>query len=368
MPRPIVAKIYPSAIAHNLDIIRQNAPRSKTFAVIKANAYGHGIAHVYPGLQAADALALLDIEEAITLRQLGWRKPILLLEGFFDVSDLALGFMYKLDYVVHTIQQVDMLQAFLSTQMVPGKSLPCIFLKFNSGMNRLGFDAAHYAKAYQVLRGLQHAGKISGVIHMTHFANSDHIDGVTQPLARFLELTKNYPEAKTTSNSAAILWHADAHLDWVRAGIILYGASPSGVFADIANKNLQPSMSLGSRVIATQTLSAGDAVGYGGTFVANQPCKIAVVACGYADGYPRYLAKPSPVWIHGQRAPVVGRVSMDMITVDVTHVDAHVDVGDAVELWGKNLPIDDVAQCAQTIGYDLLCAVTKRVKFEVQLS
>ncbi|MGL4766536.1 MAG: alanine racemase [Formosimonas sp.] len=359
MPRPIVAKIYPKAIAHNLEKARATT-HAKVWATIKANAYGHGIERVYSGLHPADGLAMLDFAEAQLVRELGWDKPVLMLEGCFSANDYQMAQALNLTVVIHHAAQIDWLAAAQLSQPLD------VYLKMNSGMNRVGFAPADYAAAYQRLRALPHVGAIT---LMTHFANADLPNGVTQPLQIFNQTTAPLLQAQPTiqrscSNSAAILRHAKAHFDWVRPGIMTYGGSPFGDMS-AAQCGLQAAMSLESEVIALQHIKKGDAVGYGGQFVAPRDMTIGVVACGYADGYPRHAPNGTPVVVNGVRTTLAGRVSMDMITVDLTDVP-NAAVGAAVELWGQNLPIDEVAQASGTIGYELMCALALRVPVVVE--
>lgn len=354
MPRPIIAKIYPKAIAHNIEVAR-SASKAKVWATIKANGYGHGIEHIYSGLQNADGLAMLDFKEAQQVRQLGWTKPILMLEGCFSPDDYQMAQSLDLTVTIHHNVQIDWLLAAHLQQTIN------VYLKMNTGMNRVGFAPTDYHAAFARLRGLPHVGEIT---LMTHFANADLTDGVAAPLQLFNQTTApimaDYPNIpRSCSNSAAILRHADAHFDWVRPGIMTYGSTP---FADqtAAICGLQPAMSLQSEIIAVQHIKKGDAVGYGAKFIAEHDMTIGVVACGYADGYPRHAPNGTPVVVDGVVTGLAGRVSMDMITIDLSDVPNAI-VGAKVELWGQNLPIDAVAQAAGTIGYELLCALALRV-------
>ena len=363
MPRPIEAHIHSDALAHNLARARAAAPDARVWAVIKANAYGHGIARVYAGLRGADGFALLDIDEAETLRALGWRGPILLLEGAFEPRDLEACSRLKLWHVVHRKAQIDWLARHKTDHAHR------VFIKLNSGMNRLGFAPAAFRAAHARLGALPQVDEIS---LMTHFSDADGAAGVAAQMAVFAEATRDLPGERSLANSAAVLRHAAAQgvaADWLRAGIMLYGSSPDFPQHDGAHWDLQPAMTLRSRLIATQTLAAGDSVGYGSSFRAPAAMRIGVVACGYADGYPRHAPgldeHSTPVLVDGVRTRMVGRVSMDMITVDLGPVpDAR--EGSEVTLWGRGphggvLPIDEVAQAAGTVGYELMCALAPRV-------
>ena len=339
MPRPIEALIHTDALAHNLRRARQAAPDAKVWAVVKANAYGHGIERAHP---------------------LGWRGPILLLEGCFEPRDLELCSRLNLWHAVHHEAQIDMLAAHKTH--APHR----VFLKMNSGMNRLGFRPEAYRSAWLRLSGLT---QVEEITLMTHLSDADGARGIAHQLAVFEQATHDLPGERSLANSAATLRFApnDAAVrgDWVRPGIMVYGSSPDYPDKSIADWDLQPTMSLRARLIATQELRAGDSVGYGSSFVAQAAMRIGVVACGYADGYPRVVAPDTPVLVDGVRTRLVGRVSMDMITVDLTPVPA-AGVGSEVTLWGRSaggslLAIDEVARAAGTVGYELMCALALRV-------
>ena len=363
MPRPIEALVHPPALAHNLGRARAAAPDARVWAVVKANAYGHGIARVFEGLRGADGFALLDLTEAELLRSLDWRGPILLLEGAFEARDLELCSRLNLWHVVHCQQQVAWLAAHKTQQ--PHR----IFLKMNSGMNRLGFTPAAFRSAWVRLNALPQVDEIS---LMTHFSDADGARGVDHQLTAFAAATHDLPGERSLSNSAAILRHGINEAirnDWVRAGIMAYGSAPDFPVHDIHHWGLQPTMTLRSRLIATQQLQPGDTVGYGSSYQAREAQRIGIVACGYADGYPRHAGTDTPVLVNGVRTGTVGRVSMDMLAVDLTPVP-QADVGSEVTLWGRGpalagrpavLAVDDVAQAAGTIGYELMCAVAPRV-------
>ena len=351
MPRPLLATIHTAALANNLAVARRHAPNSKVWAVVKANAYGHGLARAFPGLRATDGFGLLDLEEAAKLRELGWAGPILLLEGFFRPTDIDVIDRYSLTTTVHCDEQLRMLEMARLSKPIN------VQLKMNTGMNRLGYTPEKFRAAWERARACPGVGQI---VLMTHFADADGERGIAEQLATFERGAEGIAGGRSLSNSAATLWHPNAHFDWVRPGIILYGASPSGVTAAIEGTGLQPAMTLASELIAVQTLAAGQTVGYGSTFSAPGPMRIGVVACGYADGYPRCAPEGTPIVVDGIRTRVVGRVSMDMLTVDLTPCPA-ANVGSRVELWGPQVPIDDVARACGTIGYELMCAVAQRV-------
>jgi alanine racemase len=351
MPRPLLATIHTAALANNLAVARRYAPNSKIWAVVKANAYGHGLARAFPGLRATDGFGLLDLEEAVKLRELGWAGPILLLEGFFRPTDIDVIDRYSLTTALHNDEQMRMLEMARLSKPVN------IQLKMNSGMNRLGYVPEKFRAAWERARACPGVGQIT---LMTHFSDADAERGVAHQLEAFERGAQGIAGARSLANSAATLWHPASHFDWVRPGIILYGASPSGVTSDIDGTGLQPAMTLTSELIAVQSVPKGATVGYGSAFVAQTPMRVGVVACGYADGYPRVAPEGTPVIVDGARTRVVGRVSMDMITVDLTPCPS-ANVGARVELWGGALPIDDVARACGTIGYELMCAVAQRV-------
>ena len=359
MPRPIEAVIHTAALAHNLGRARAAAGAARVWAVVKADAYGHGIRNAFEGLRAADGFALLDLAEAGLMRELGWRGPILLLEGCFEPRDLEACSRLGLWHVVHCAEQIDWLAAHKT------QSPHRVFLKLNSGMNRLGFRPEAYRSAYARLDALPQVDEIS---LMTHFADADGARGVAQQVATFEAATRDLPGERSLSNSAAILRHGLDN-DWVRAGIVCYGSAPDHPAHDVRHWGLQPAMTLRSRLIATQSLQAGDSVGYGSTFTAARSMRVGIVACGYADGYPRHCASGTPVLVDGVRTTTVGRVSMDMLVVDLGPVPAS-GIGSEVTLWGRGpagaiLAIDDVASAAGTIGYELMCALARRVPVRV---
>ncbi len=358
MPRPIQATIHTQALAHNLSRCRHYAPDARVWAVVKANAYGHGIERVFDGLRGADGFALLDLAEAQRVRALGWRGPVLLLEGVFELRDLELCSRLDLWHTVHCEQQIDMLAAHKTN--VPQR----VFLKMNSGMNRLGFRPEQYRSAWTRLNALPQVDEIS---HMTHFSDADGPKGVAAQMAVFENATRDLPGERTVSNSAGVLRHAGvpAASDWVRPGIAVYGSAPDYPENDAQHWSLLPTMTLEAKIIAVQNLQAGDTVGYGSSFSAEGPMRIGVVACGYADGYPRICPTGTPVLVDGVRSRTVGRVSMDMLSVDLSALPT-ARPGSSVTLWGRAangtiLGIDEVAAMAGTLSYELMCGLTARV-------
>ncbi len=377
MPRPIEALIHTTALAGNLARARAAAPDARVWAVIKANAYGHGIERVFEGLRGADGFALLDLAEAERVRALGWRGPVLLLEGCFEPRDLESCSRLNLWHVVHCAEQIDWLAAHKTHQ--PHR----VFLKMNSGMNRLGFRPEAFRSAWARLNALPQVDEIS---LMTHFSDADGARGIRHQLAAFDAATRDLPGERSLSNSAATLRHApemtdlnppgfglddgtQIRNDWARAGILCYGSAPDFPAHDIHHWGLQPTLTLRSRLIAVQQLQPGDTVGYGSSYTASAPQRIGIVACGYADGYPRHCGTDTPLLVDGVRTGTVGRVSMDMLAVDLTPVPG-CGIGSEVTLWGRGpgdtlLAIDNVARAAGTIGYELMCALAPRVPVSV---
>jgi alanine racemase len=368
MPRPIYAVIHQASLRHNLNIARQTMPDSKVFAVVKANAYGHGIERVYSALSDADGFAFLDIDEAKRLRALGCNKQLLLLEGIFHYQDLFECHSLNLSFTIHSEHQLKFLERF-AIDMPDAKF--DIFLKMNSGMNRLGFQPEEYTQAWTRLNALN---IVKNITHMTHFSDADSErfgeDGVLYQQQTLNKIIGNLTGKTSISNSAAILRHAHhVRSDYIRSGIMLYGSSPDYPTHSIQDWNLKPSMSLRSEILAVQNIKAGDCVGYGSTFIAEQEMRIGIVACGYADGYQRMSPTGTPILVDSIRTHTLGRVSMDMLMVDLSHIK-HAKIGSEVVLWGISsqgvvLPIDEVAKMSGTTGYELMCGVMPRVNFVV---
>lgn len=351
MPRPIKVSIHTAALAHNLDVARRHAPNAKVWAVVKANAYGHGIDNAFPGLRDTDGFGLLDLDEAVRLRELGWAGPILLLEGFFKPEDLAIVDEFGLTTTVHCDEQLRMLE---TTRL---KKPLNIQLKMNSGMNRLGFAPERYRAAWERARAIP---GVSQIVLMTHFSDADGARGIQHQMEAFERGASDVPGERSLANSAATLCHPQTHGAWVRPGIMLYGSSPKGLDVPAAKFDLQPTMTLESELIGIQEVPAGGTVGYGSVFTAETPMRVGTVACGYADGYPRVAPTGTPVLVDGVRTRTLGRVSMDMLSVDLTPVP-QARVGSPVTLWGRGVSIDEVAASAGTLGYELMCAVARRV-------
>jgi len=350
MPRPIRATIRASALRHNLKLARETAGGAKVWAVLKANAYGHGLERAAQAFADADGFALLDFQDAARLRLAGVAKPILMLEGFFRPLDVNLLFKYGLTPVIHNADQVELLKHLDFPSELD------LYLKVNSGMNRLGFGVDEVRLHYNELRLLP---KVRQITLMTHFADAEGEEGIHGQLRWFHELTTGLEAPVSLANSAALLRFREAREGWVRPGIMLYGCSP---FPDwsAADIGLQPAMTLSSELIAVQNLAPGERVGYGFSFEAKGPMTIGVVACGYADGYPRHAPTGTPVLVKGQRTRLVGRVSMDMLCVDITDLE-EAYIGTPVTLWGDGLPAEEVATAAGTVSYELLCALAPRV-------
>lgn len=351
MSRPLVAEIDGSALAHNYRVAKRTAPGARAFAVIKADAYGHGLLRAARALEDdADGFALLEIDRAIELRERGVRVPILLLEGWFSREELAACEHYRLWPVVHTREQVAMLES------LSGRGTLEVFVKINTGMNRLGLPPAAFPELW---RAVTRARAVAAATTMTHFASADEAEGVAEQLARFQAATAGVRAPRCLANSAALLRYPPTHGDWTRPGIMLYGSSP---FAETsaAALDLRPVMTLKSALIAVQELAAGARVGYGGTFTAPAPMRVGIVAGGYADGYPRHAGTGTPVLVDGRRTRTLGRVSMDMLAVDLAPAPG-AGIGAPVTLWGEGMPVDEVARAAGTISYELLTRVTARV-------
>jgi alanine racemase len=353
MTRPIQAHIDMSALENNLRVARR-ATSARIMSVIKADGYGHGLLRIADALAATDGFALLDIRDAVRLRDAGYRQTILLLEGVFSVEEMAAVAEYDVSCVIHNAAQIAMLDA------CPGKGKLDIWLKVNTGMNRLGFAPQQVAQAMDQLR--RHRA-VRDITLMTHFANADEARGIAEPLALFNDVAAPYRTARSLANSASLLRYPETHGDWVRPGIMLYGASP---FAEAGAQQLglRPAMTLSSRIIATRELRAGDEVGYGAQFHAEHSMRIGIVACGYADGYPRQAPNGTPVLVDGQRTRTLGRVSMDMLYVDLSALP-QADVGSRVVLWGEGMPVEEVAHAAGTVSYELMCALTPRVPIKL---
>ena len=361
MTRPIRAEISISALRHNYALAKAKAPHTRIFAVVKANAYGHGLKRVVAALHDADGFATLELDSAVHLRDAKVESPILLLEGFFSEREIPTFVQQQFTTVVRDLEQVKQITAATLAKPLD------IFLKFNTGMNRLGLKGP--LSGYAINMAASHRN-IGAVTLMTHFASADGKEGVAVQLARFEAIVKTAkavfgkkPLGQSVANSAALLRFPETHRDWARPGIMLYGSSP---FADVSAEwlGLKPVMALRSEIIGVQALDIGDSVGYGGLYTAKKKMRVGVVACGYADGYPRHAPggneQGTPVMVSGKRTRTIGRVSMDMMVVDLTDMP-HVHIGAPVTLWGEGLPADEVAAASGTVAYELFCAIAPRV-------
>jgi len=350
------ATVDTSALAHNLNIVRKLSNEARVLAVIKANAYGHGLVPVARALAGADALAVARIEEAVTLRAAGIEQRIVLLEGVFNSRQLEMAAFNDTDLVIHTHEQLALLESCTLRDRFTA------WLKIDTGMNRLGFRPQEFASVYARLRSA--SAVRDEIVLMTHLASADERDNPStrRQLELFEKTTSGVKADRSIANSAGILAWPDSLAQWVRPGIILYGVSP---FAGTHGTEfgLKPVMTLSTRLIAIREVPAGESVGYGAAWTAARNIRLGVAAVGYGDGYSRHLGNGTPVLTGTGPAPLVGRVSMDMITLDLSdHPDAA--VGDEITLWGPGLPVEDIARLAATIPYELLCGVTQRVEVE----
>ena len=351
--RPIAASISRQALRHNLELAKRHAAAARVWAVVKADAYGHGLLRVVAALEGADGFALLELDTAVRLRDSGNSGHVLLIEGFFGPDELQVFSARGLTAVVHDAAQVHMLETERLARPID------VYLKINTGMNRLGFAVGQAAPMLERLRGCQGVGSIT---LMTHFADADGPEGVAGQMRR-LAATGIEGLPRSLANSAALLRYPEARGDWVRPGIMLYGCSP---FPELSAEaiGLAPAMTLKSRLIAVQALQPGERVGYGSVFTARSPMRIGIVACGYADGYPRHAPgiedRGTPILVAGRRTRTVGRVSMDMLFADVTSIP-EASAGTEVTLWGEGLSADEVAAASGTVSYELLCALAARV-------
>ncbi|MGL4316335.1 MAG: alanine racemase [Pseudomonas sp.] len=351
--RPLVATIDLAAIRHNYALAKRCAPGREAFAVVKANAYGHGVREVVTALHdEADGFAVASLEEAAEVRALHGEARILLLEGCFAAEELPIAAQLRLDIVVQGAEQAE---ALLAAQLPQALN---VWLKLDSGMHRLGLSSTAVRDWHVRLRGVAQVAELN---LLSHFACADERGHslTEQQVEMFLDLLDLDFDQRSLANSAALLTIPASHMDWLRPGIMLYGATP---FADLSatELGLKPVMSLQAQLIAVREVAVGESVGYGASWIAERPTRIGTVSCGYADGYPRHAPSGTPVLVRGQRVGLVGRVSMDMLAVDLTDLP-EAQVGDVVELWGEQLPVDEVAQAAGTIGYELLTKVTARV-------
>lgn len=354
--KPATAKISSLALKHNLQTIKQKAANSKIIAVVKANAYGHGVVFVSSAIEdMVDCFGVARLEEALSLRSNGITKPILLLEGFFSAKDLPIIAVNNIQTVVHNLEQLQALQQANLPHPIK------VWLKIDTGMHRLGVALEQVDWFYQALKASDNVHKDIGFV--SHFSRADELDSdyTNIQLSRFLQSTENKQGQRSIAASGGILFWQQSHLDWIRPGIIMYGISPINVPAK--EYNLTPVMTLTSSLISIKDHQKGEPVGYGGHWVSDRDTKIGVVAIGYGDGYPRDVPTGTPVYLNGRRVPIVGRVSMDMMTVDLG-IDSQDKVGDEVILWGKELPIEEIAQISDILSYELITKLTPRVLTE----
>ena len=348
----VTAHINLAALTHNYGVVQNYAPKAHIMAAVKANAYGHGAVKIAQTLAKAGcrAFAVATLEEALELRANGITHTIVLLEGVLNAHELSQASQHQLTLVIHDDYQLKLLSAWQGAPFA-------LWLKLDTGMRRLGLQAHQIAAAETLAQGHHLLG------YMTHLASADepHNPHTQAQLQAFETLTAGKAGARSVCNSAGIMaWHSAYAHDWVRPGLMLYGASP---FEDKHTSPLQPVMTLTSQILSIKPCSRGDTIGYGATYVCPQDMRIGVVAVGYADGYPRCLPVGTPILINGITTQLVGRVSMDMITVDLTPIpDA--TIGDQVTLWGEGLPVERIATYANTIAYEIFCGLTRRVQFE----
>jgi len=346
------------SLQHNAHKVREYAPHSKVIAVIKANAYGHGLLNVAPALQGrVDAFAVARLDEALQLRESGINEKLLVLQGCAQADELAQFEKNKIDMVVHSAHQIEWLEQ--SKVKFTGN----VWLKIDSGMHRLGMSPQDFLVLFSRLRKDK---SLANFRFMTHFSSADNIEEITteQQWQLFLTTIQEHKGYElSAANSAAIVAWPETHQDWVRAGLMLYGASPV-MGKTAAALGLLPVMNFYARIIAIKSIAEGESVGYAGTWTAKKSSRLAVVSVGYGDGYPRHIRRGTCVLINGQRCTIVGRVSMDMLSVDITD-NEQASVGDQVTLWGKGLPVDEIAEQANTIAYTLLCGITRRVKIKI---
>lgn len=354
MSRGTCAYMDPSALQYNLQKVRVLAPGAQVWAVVKADGYGHGAAQVAHALHQADGFAVATLAEAQTLREAGIDAPILLLEGTLGPLQALDAVRLGCETVVHQAEQLAFLEG-----MADRLERQVIWLKVDTGMHRLGIEPGQVPDFVRRIQAIRPGQPIN---LMTHFASADEPETsyTSNQIARLNQLASELPQVRLClANSAGVMAWSDSHADWVRPGIMLYGASP-GFSKTGLELGLKPAMRLMAPVIALRTVPVGDRVGYGGRWLASRQSRIATLAIGYGDGYPRHAPDNTPVWLGGQRVPLVGKVSMDMLTVDVTDAPG-VQLGDPAEMWGEHLSVDEVASHIGTIGYELLTRVSPRV-------
>lgn len=350
-----VVTVDAAALRNNLAVVRRFAPTARVIAAVKANAYGHGLVHAARALAHADAFGVARVDEALALRAARISHPILVFEGVFGANELDAAASHDLQLVVHSFEQIAMLEQYAGTHRF------AVWLKLDTGMNRLGFRAEDFAAAHARLADCAAVGTLRLLTHLANAENAGSVETKLQ-LDRFRALSGPLRLERSIANSAGVIAWPDAHGEWVRPGLMLYGASP---FADrsAADLGLLPAMTFATRVIAVRNVATGEAIGYNGIWRAKRRSRIAVAAVGYGDGYPRCMHAGAPALVNGHEISVVGRVSMDMTMLDATDLP-QVAVGDEVTLWGTGLPAERVAPFADTIAYELFCRIAERVKRE----
>ena len=352
----VKALIDLDACRHNLSIAKEAAPDSKCIAIIKANAYGHGMVEIAKALNDADMFGVARIDEAIQLREAGITVPVLLLEGFSSENELNLVRQHKFDCVIHNESQLKLFEQSTGEKI-------SVYLKIDSGMHRLGFNPEDVVDVMQRLK--KNTNVNTSIKLMTHLANADdkQDDTTLKQIDVFYQSIESFSASETSiANSAGILGWPQSHALWNRPGIMLYGVSPF-IKGKASDHNLIPVMTLSSQLVAVKKIKKGESIGYGGTYICEKDKTVGIVAIGYGDGYPRHAKTGTPVLVNNKRCSLLGRVSMDMICVDLSEQDT-AKVNDPVILWGKGLPIEEIAEASETIGYELLCGVTGRVEFE----
>lgn len=353
MARPTYLEIDLGAFEQNIQTVRRYAPKSKIIAMVKANAYGHGLARVVTKMTSVDAFGVCCIEEALAIREVETEKPVILMEGVFTADELQHAVEKQFDIVVHHKQQIDMLATFETQKPIQ------VWLKINTGMNRLGIPPELTLRYWDALKSMPSVNE--NIRLMTHFAVADEVEkaSTSEQIKVFKNATESLSAERSLANSAAVMAHPVSHADWVRPGIMLYGISPFSEEIG-SSQGLKPAMRVVSELMAIQHCHKGDAIAYGGTWVCPEDMPVGVIAIGYGDGYPRHATPGTPVWVGGKKVPLIGRVSMDMLTVDLRdHPDAQ--IGDKVILWGPENPIETVAKHAGTIAYELACNITNRL-------
>lgn len=358
MSRPAAMLIDLGALKHNLRRVKQLAPKSQIIAMVKANAYGHGLVRVAEALQEADAFGVASVEEGICLREAGIKTPIVLMEGLFSKEEIHDAAKHAFTLVIHHLPHIEMLE------QTPVDYKFNVWLKINTGMHRLGIQVDEVQNAYERLEKLACVRQPIGL--MTHFAQADNLknQATDNQIQAFNNVTHIFSGPESLANSAGILGWPGSHGDWVRPGLMLYGASP---FLDQNGEhlNLRPVMTLTSKIIAITKVQEGGKVGYGGTWTAPEDMFVGVIGIGYGDGYPQFAKNGTPVLLNGKRVSLVGRVSMDMLTVDL-RTQPEAKVGDPVILWGNGLPVEVIARYSNTSAYEILTRMTPRPKVEVK--